>query len=628
MKLEPHSHSKLIPISILLWSALIFLSFYLNIHNFEEHSIRLATNQASDYWNKDSAFRAWATEHGGLYVRPDERTPPNPLLAHLPHRDVETKDGVQLTLMNPAYMMRQMTEEFEELYGVKGKITGQILLDPEGNRNKPDPWELESLKAFDRGKSEIVQVTQINNESYLRLMRPMIITEGCVLCHGHLGFRVGDIRGGVSVSVPLAPYELANKSSRNQAIISHIALWLLGLLVIGYINRIKSIQAQKDRRSRELLHRSQRMDALGKLSGGIAHDFNNILGVITGYAELLEKSLSEQPKLAKYAQQIYHSGDRGAKLTKKLLSFSKTISVEAEVLSINSLMLDQQNMLEKTLTARISLLLELSDDLWPILVERGDLEDAIVNMCINAMHAIENGGEITIRTANEHFDKSDGLRMNLPEGDYVLLSISDTGVGMDQATQNKIFEPFFSTKGEKGTGLGLSQVYGFVERSGGLIKVYSELGHGTQFKLYFPRHYGGMDAKLTKGGDDTAQALGGDETILLVDDEVALLEMTSEILNQQGYHTLTANNGEQALKLLEAESIDLMLSDVIMPGMDGYQLATIVQQKYPKVKIQLASGFNDKRYVGVADETLHKNQLVKPLLSQTLLRRIRELLDS
>lgn len=561
-------------------------------------------------------------------MRPDERTPPNPLLAHLPHRDVETKDGVQLTLMNPAYMMRQMTEEFEELYGVKGKITGQILLDPEGKRNKPDPWELESLKAFDRGTSEIVQVTQINNASYLRLMRPMIMTEGCVLCHGHLGFRVGDIRGGVSVSVPLAPFELANKSSRNQAIISHIALWLLGLLVIGYINRIKSIQTQKDRRSRALLNRSQKMDALGKLSGGIAHDFNNILGVITGYAEILEKALSEQPKLAKYARQIYHSGDRGAKLTKKLLSFSKTITVEAEVLSINSLLLEQQNMLEKTLTARISLLLELADDLWPIMVERGDLEDTIINMCINAMHAIENGGEITIRTANEHFDRSDARRMNLSEGDYALLSISDTGTGMDQATQNKIFEPFFSTKGEKGTGLGLSQVYGFVERNGGQIKVYSELGHGSQFKLYFPRHYGGMDEKLTKGGDDTAQALGGHETILLVDDEVALLEMTSEILTQQGYRIFKAENSEQALKILEVESIDLMLSDVIMPGMDGYQLATIVQQKYPKVKIQLASGFNDKRFVGIADETLHKNQLVKPLLSQTLLKRLRELLDN
>lgn len=624
-----HTQNRLIIIGVLLWSTLILLSFYLNIRNFEEHSIRLATNQAGDYWNKDSAFREWATRHGGLYVPPDERTPPNPLLAHLAHRDVETTDGTKLTLMNPAYMMRQMTEELEELYGIKGKITGQVLLDPQGIRNKPDPWELETLKKFDQGTTEVVLVTQIDGMPYLRLMRPMIMTEGCVLCHGHLGFRVGDIRGGVSVSVPLAPYDMANDTSERQAIISHIVIWLLGIIAIFYINAIKANQAKRDKRATEILNRSQKMDALGKLTGGVAHDFNNILGVITGYAELLERSLTQEPKLAKYAEQIHHSGNRGAALTKKLLSFSRKKSTESTVLNINTVLLEQQNMLEKSLTARINLVLKLDDALWPVLIDGGDLEDAVLNMSINAMHAMEKGGQLTIRTGNERLGEMDAQRLHVRKGDYSVLSITDTGCGMDKATQEKIFDPFFSTKGERGTGLGLSQVYGFVERSGGVIKVYSEPGHGTQLVLYFPRNYGLGGEGLEDEADidiDMAE-LRGNETILVVDDEPALLDITSEMLSQHGYTILRAENGKRALEILETKPINLMLSDVIMPGMDGYHLATIVQSKYPDVKIQMTSGFSDQRHVDLEDEGLHQNLLYKPVQSLKLLKRMRVLLD-
>lgn len=613
-------------ISILLWSILIFLSLYLNTRDFEEHSIRLATNQASDYWDKDSAFRAWATRHGGVYVRPNERTPPNPLLSHLPHRDVETTDGTKLTLMNPAYMMRQMAQEFETLYGVKGSITGQMLLDPEGIRNRADPWELESLKKFDRGATEVTEVADIKGAPYLRLMRPMVMKEGCVLCHGHLGFKVGDIRGGVSVSVPLAPFEAANASSKNQAIVSYVIIWILGILAIFYIDFIKRVQIRKERRSLEMLNRSQKMDALGKLTGGVAHDFNNILGIIIGYSELMERALIDQPKLLRYARNIHDSGTRGAKLTNKLLSFSRTRTVEPEVLSISTLVLEQHHMLEKMLTARIELILDVVDDLWPILVDKGDLENAILNMSINAMHAMEPGGQLTIRTSNIHLNAIDARRIHMESGDYALLSITDSGHGMDDTTVAKIFEPFFSTKGEEGTGLGLSQVYGFSGRNGGAIKVYSEVDHGTQFNLYFPRY---SEPAISDPSESTFNAsnLKGNETILVVDDEAALLNLTTEILSEAGYRTLAAESGKQALQILEKHAVALILTDVIMPGMDGFELASIIQERFPTTKIQMVSGFSDQRHKNASDDTLHQKLLHKPIQSDLLLKRVRQQLD-
>lgn len=383
------------------------------------------------------------------------------------------------------------------------------------------------------------------------------------------------------------------------------------------------------KKQEEKLRQSQKMDALGKLTGGVAHDFNNILGIILGYAELIESGLDGQSDLADYAQKIYAAGERGSKITHKLLAFSRKKSLDIERLDLNQLLQDEQHILEKVLTVRIKLVLELAGELWSVRLDKGDIEDAVLNMAINAMHAMEKGGALTIVTANEHLNEEDACHLGVSSGDYVLLSISDTGCGMDNATKEKIFEPFFSTKGESGTGLGLSQVYGFIERSGGAIKVYSAFGHGTQFALYIPRAYGHAsdDEPGNVNNNENLMGSNGKETILVVDDEQALIEITSKILSLHGYNVLTAESGKQALALLEHEAINLMLSDVIMPEMDGYQLATIVQEKYPSVKIQMASGFSGERSVDMADNKLHDNLLNKPLNSQILLQRIRELLD-
>ena len=394
-------------------------------------------------------------------------------------------------------------------------------------------------------------------------------------------------------------------------------------LVSHHIYVAEDITEQRQRE--EILRNTQKLDALGKLTGGVAHDYNNLLGIIMGYAELLSDKLVREPILSKYVHDIQHAAERGSKLSNKLLAFTRHKTSDASVLNINKLLIGQKLMLERTLTARVSLIFNLDENLWAVKLDSGDLEDAIINMSINAMHAMNGQGQLTIATNNEHLNEFDAQQLHLKPGDYVLLSITDTGNGMDDETKQKLFDPFYSTKGDAGTGLGLSQVYGFIERCNGNIKVYSEQGHGSCFALYFPRSNKSASKKTPKTATDIKD-LTGRETILVVDDEPALVDLAKNILSTQGYRILTASNGEQALLALEREAVDLLFSDVIMPNMDGYQLAARVRQVYPDIKIQMVSGFDAGRF-NLADDTLQPNLLHKPYTSKTLLVHIRSLLD-
>ena len=384
-----------------------------------------------------------------------------------------------------------------------------------------------------------------------------------------------------------------------------------------------------ERKKQEVLYRrGQKMEALGQLTGGIAHDYNNMLGIILGYAELLERMLSEQPEYRRYAHEIYHAAERGSKLTRKLLSFTRNKITEHASVDINALLQEQHEVLEKTLTARIQLILDLTPDLWPVTIDESDLEDAILNMSINAMHAMESGGKLTISTCNTQLAKDDVSSKNLTPGDYVLLTITDTGTGMEEKVRERIFDPFFTTKGQRGTGLGLSQVYGFVQRSEGFIQVYSEPGHGTRFAIYFPRsHRQNKEVPLPAGMPEIN--LHGSETVLVVDDEAAITSLAEVVLLEHGYKVLVAHDGLQALNILEKEGadVDIIISDVIMPEMDGYQLIKEVRQRYPHIKIQMISGFADGRHHGLVDDDLHKSMMYKPCSSQALLLRVRHLLD-
>lgn len=376
----------------------------------------------------------------------------------------------------------------------------------------------------------------------------------------------------------------------------------------------------------EQLNRSQKMDAIGKLTGGIAHDYNNMLGVILGYSELLEENLHDNPELYKYIQEIHHAADRGSKLTAKLLSFTRKKSHDEESLIINRLLQYEKDMLEKTLTARIKLRYELDDELWPVLLDSSELEDVIINLSINAMHAIDGNGDLTIKTNNVALKEVEAQSLGLVAGEYVQISFTDTGRGMNESTRLKMFDPFYSTKGDKGTGLGLSQVYGFVQRSKGSISVTSQLGKGTELRLYIPRNNISTSSVQSENKELTDD-LNGTEVIMVVDDEEALRNLTSIVLTEHGYKVICANDGKQALEILEKKSVDLLLSDVIMPEMDGFQLAKVVNEKYPAIKIQLASGYTDNRESEYKKETWYNEILYKPIHGKTLLLRIRELLN-
>jgi PAS domain S-box-containing protein len=403
---------------------------------------------------------------------------------------------------------------------------------------------------------------------------------------------------------------------------------VVGVVGVGQdITELKQAGEEKELLLRKL-QLSQKMEALGKLTGGVAHEYNNMLGIIIGFAGLLKDALVEQPKLMKYACEIQHAGERGAKLTKKLLAFSQQKVPEAQSINLNMLLQNRHHMLEKILTMRINIILKLQENPWLVWLDEGDMEDVILNLSINAMHAIEGNGQLTIKTQNQKINQMDAELLHLLPGDYVSLSFIDSGCGIDKETIDKIFDPFFTTKGPLGSGLGLSIVYGFVQNSGGVIKAFSELGEATQFTLYFPRYHGMHSNQKLENENNLKEDFKGNKTILVVDDEPALLDLICEILSLDGFNVICAESAKDALNILEHESVDILFSDVIMPEINGYQLAVMVKEKYPNIKIQLASGFNDERNdIGAIDESLQRNSLQKPFKVKALLQRIRELCD-
>jgi CheY-like chemotaxis protein len=318
---------------------------------------------------------------------------------------------------------------------------------------------------------------------------------------------------------------------------------------------------------------------------------------------------------------------RGDKLTQRLLSFSKQKTDAPEPTNLSNLV-DQNNLtLQNVITTNIELHLKLSDDPWKILVDTSDLLDVILNITINASHSMPDGGSFTIQTQNLHFGEKDAQAINMLAGDYVQLLMSDTGTGMSEETLKHIFDPFYTTKGNKGTGLGMSQVYSFCERSNAHIRISSILGRGTQVAIYFPKI---LEDGFEEGPqqDESNVQLTGTESILVVDDEPALTQIASTILNQNGYTTTIANSGEEAIDILSQNKVDLVLSDVIMTGINGYQLSKYIKKNFPDTKVQLVSGFNEEKKVNPDDHDVQRSLLRKPYDSQQLLKRIRDNLDS
>ncbi len=396
------------------------------------------------------------------------------------------------------------------------------------------------------------------------------------------------------------------------------------------VNNYRDVTERRSLEEQVIL--AQKMEAIGRLAGGVAHDFNNILTAIGGYTDLLLADLPEQDPRRHDVEEIDQAAQRAAGLTQQLLAFSRRQVMQPKVIDLNALVADIEKMLRRLIGEDILFATVLHPRLGNVRADPGKLEQVIVNLAVNARDAMPDGGRLTIETRDIELDESyTAEHPSVAPGHYVMLAVSDTGVGMDEETRTRIFEPFFTTKARgKGTGLGLATVYGIVNQTGGHIWPYSEPGRGTTMRVYLPRVDVPADP-VQRPGDTAPHTLRGNESILLVEDEEPVRSVTRQLLERNGYTVFEAPDGPSALALVGTENgnveVDLLLTDVIMPGMSGRQLADLLQARRPKLRVLFMSGYTDDAVVrhGMLEPGLA--YLEKPFRPRALLRKVREVLE-
>jgi two-component system cell cycle sensor histidine kinase/response regulator CckA len=379
----------------------------------------------------------------------------------------------------------------------------------------------------------------------------------------------------------------------------------------------------------EQLRQSQKLEAIGMLAGGIAHDFNNLLTVISGYSDLSLLRLHEEDPLHRNISEVRNAAERAATLTRQLLAFSRKQILQPKIIDLNSVISDLEKMLRRLIGEDIEMRTVLEPELDRIRIDPGQIEQIIMNLAVNARDAMPHIGKLSIETKNVDLDEAYAKsHIDVIPGPYVMLAVSDTGIGMDAKTQACIFEPFFTTKeAGKGTGLGLSTVYGIVKQSGGNIWVYSEVGQGTTFKIYLPV----VDATEVQHapGIETEEIIDGTETILLAEDEEAVRKLARQVLELHGYQVLEAANGGAAFLLCEryTEPIHLLVTDVVMPEMSGQELAIRLSELRPKMKVLYMSGYTDNLILRQGVLEASASFIQKPFETKALIRKVREVLD-
>jgi two-component system, cell cycle sensor histidine kinase and response regulator CckA len=395
--------------------------------------------------------------------------------------------------------------------------------------------------------------------------------------------------------------------------------------------RVRLVVAQDVSERKQLesqLRQATKMEAVGRLAGGVAHDFNNLLMVIKGHTELLLNVLPPADQITRKIEQIDRSADRAAALTRQLLAFSRMQVLQPQVINLNTIVEEMGKLLPRLIGEDIELGVRASEGLGAIRADASQMEQVIMNLAVNARDAMPNGGKLLIETANASLDQAyTSSHPLMKPGEYVLLDVSDSGTGMDAETQAHIFEPFFTTKEKgKGTGLGLATVYGIVKQSGGFIWVYSELGKGTSFKIYLPR----VDEVEEHHGTPrpTEEIPSGTETVLLTEDEADVREIARQFLESGGYTVIEAKDGSDGIKLFRENrgGIDLLVTDMVMPGMTGQELAVRLQRENPELRVIFMSGYSEHAATEMADADPGVRLLTKPFSRASLLRTVREIL--
>ncbi|HEV8588928.1 MAG TPA: PAS domain S-box protein [Pyrinomonadaceae bacterium] len=423
-------------------------------------------------------------------------------------------------------------------------------------------------------------------------------------------------KDGSSIDVEIISHPLVFAARKAKLVLAH-----------DVTERKRAEEALRD--TEEQLRQAQKLEGVGRLAGGIAHDFNNLLTVINGFCSLAMRGLNSEDPLLENLEEVKKAGERATSLTRQLLAFSRKQVLQPKILNLDWVVTDMEKMLRRVIGENIDLRAVLEPKLGNVNADPGQIEQIILNLVVNARDSMPDGGKLTIETDNVYLDEEYGKHhVGAQVGRHVMLAVSDSGHGMDQQTLERIFEPFFTTKElGKGTGLGLSTVYGIVKQSGGNIWVYSEEGRGTTFKVYLPRV--GDGAEECKRNVQDAKVAQGSETILLVEDEEMLRKLARQTLKSHGYQIVEASNGNEAVSVSAQHqgAIHLLLTDVIMPGINGSELATRLVKTRPSLRVLFMSGYTDDAIVhqGVLDESA--NFIQKPFTPDGLARRVREVLD-
>lgn len=727
------------------WIALIALSLTWNLVRIHKSSLEKARIEARSIFELNLVYRKWAAVHGGVYVQVTDKIQPNPYLK-APKRDIKSTEGDNLTLVNPAWMTRQVFEMLavQSADAPKNRITSLKYLNP---INKPDEWETKALLAFEKGIKEFSEISSIDGKPYMRLMRPMYADEGCLKCHGHQGYKTGELRGGIGIAIPLMPFYAEEKITRSIVLLTHLIIGAAGLVLIfvfssnirrnqekltksewkfrtlsefstdweywiaedrnllyvspsceritgytsdefiknprlindiiyeedkpkfeqhmydfkelgheelpfrivaksgdikwishvcgpiydnGFIGRRVSNRDISDRKRLEekLLH-AQKMESLGLLAGGVAHDFNNLLTAIIGYSSLINNE-GVNEKVRDYAGHVLKASDKARILTASLLAFSRKQIIDPKPVGLNNIIGDLSKMLQRLIPEDIAMTIEYSASEFPVFADRHQLEQVIINLITNAKDAMPNGGNINIATSIVNISEEYANIYDVKAGKYMMLSISDTGIGMDKKNLPHIFEPFFTTKEKgKGTGLGLSMAYGIIKQHNGFINVYSEKGVGTTFKIYLPALQSAVSPQIIEGKDMSGADLMGNETILVADDEAAIRDFIRELLEKYGYIVITAEDGWDAVQKFKQhdKGIDMALLDVIMPKKNSREVLSELRQLAPELKTLFMSGYADDvlSTKGLHDEGL--DFIAKPIDPVIFLTKIRTILD-